>query len=147
MILAFLNLKRLQAVASRWVAGHPRSARASFGLTAGFFESTANVAAPPLLIYFLSTSITPGAMVQALNLCFLAGKSTQGLTLAIAGGIPGRVWFSTLPFVVAGVVGLFAGMRVRSRIPAETYRAWLRGCLWVIAALLVGQFLWRSLGG
>jgi hypothetical protein len=32
-------------------------------------------------------------------------------------------------------------MRVRSRIDAATYRRWLRGALWVMALLLIGQFI------
>ena len=33
------------------------------------------------------------------------------------------------------------GMRVRSRIDAATYRRWLRAALWVMALLLIGQFI------
>lgn len=146
LILAYLNLQRLRGLASGWIGAHPRAARAAFGLLAGVFESAANVAGPVLLIFFLSTALPPLALVQALNLCFLAGKSTQGLTLALAGGIPAGVWLSTIPFAAVGAAGLFWGMRVRDRIDAETYRGWLRRALWVIAALLIGQFLWRVAG-
>jgi len=37
------------------------------------------------------------------------------------------------------------GMRVRSRIDAPTYRRWLRGALWIMAALLLAQFSPRAL--
>jgi uncharacterized membrane protein YfcA len=147
LILAYLNLRRLQGLAAHWIGVHPGAARAAFGVVAGLFESTANVSGPVLLIFFLSTTLPPLALVQALNLCFLAGKTTQGLTLAYAGGIPAGVWLSTLPFAAVGAVGLLAGMRVRSRIDAGTYRAWLRRALWIIAALLVGQFARRVAGG
>ncbi len=146
LIVAYLNLQRLQALAAHWIGAHPRAARAAFGVTAGVFESTANVAAPVLLIFFLSAALPPLALVQALNLCFLAGKSTQGLTLALAGGVPVAVWLSTLPFAAAGAGGLLAGIRVRTRIDAETYRAWLKRALSVIAALLIAQFAWRVAG-
>jgi uncharacterized membrane protein YfcA len=146
LIIAYLNLQPLQGLAARWIGAHPTTARAAFGFVAGLFESTANVAGPVLLIFFLSTTLPPLALVQALNLCFLVGKTTQGLTLAYAGGIPVSVWLSTLPFAAAGAAGLVAGMRVRSRIDAATYRAWLKRALWVIAALLIGQFGWRVVG-
>jgi uncharacterized membrane protein YfcA len=143
LIMAYLNLQRLQGLAAHWIGVHPHAARAAFGIVAGLFESTANVAGPVLLIFFLSTTLPPLALVQALNLCFLAGKSTQGLTLAYAGGVPASVWISTLPFAAVGAAGLLSGVRVRNRIDAETYRTWLKRALWVIAALLIGQFAWR----
>jgi uncharacterized membrane protein YfcA len=147
LVLAYLNLRRLQGLAAHWIGIHPRAARAAFGLLAGALESTANVSGPVLLIFFLSTALPPVALVQALNLCFLAGKTTQGMTLAYAGAVPAGVWLSTLPFAAVGAMGLLAGIRIRSRIDAETYRAWLRRALWMIAALLVVQFVRRVVGG
>ena len=41
---------------------------------------------------------------------------------------------------VPSVAALFAGMRVRDRIDAQTYRRWLREALWVMVVLLIGQF-------
>jgi len=147
LILTYLNLQRLQGLTAHWIGIHPHMARAVFGLVAGGFESTANVSGPVLLIYFLSTSLPPLALVQALNLCFLAGKTTQGLALASAGAIPAAVWLSTLPFAAVGAGSVLLGIGVRSRIDAPTYRAWLRRALWVIVVLLVGQFARRVAGG
>ena len=39
-----------------------------------------------------------------------------------------------------------AGMRLRSRIDAATYRKWLRKALWVIALLLIGQLAFPTDG-
>jgi uncharacterized membrane protein YfcA len=144
LVLAYLNLRRLEGLAAHWIRVHPGAARLAFGVTAGLFESTANVSGPVLLIFFLSTTLPPLALVQALNLCFLAGKTTQGLTLALAGAVPARAWLATLPFAAVGAAGVLAGIRVRSRIDAETYRDWLRRALWVIAVLLVFQFARRA---
>jgi ankyrin repeat protein len=41
---------------------------------------------------------------------------------------------------VPSVAALVAGMRVRDRIDAQTYRAWLRKALWVMVVLLLLQF-------
>lgn len=142
MIVAYLNMERMRGAAAAWVRAHPQVARASFGLVAGVFESTANVAAPPLLIYFLSLGLAPAALVQALNLCFLAGKSTQAATLTAAGGLSASFWISTLPFAAVGVAALMVGISIRSRVDANTYRRWLRRALTVIAAVLVAQFAW-----
>src|SRR5215207_3077347 len=42
-----------------------------FGTAAGVSEGTANVAAPPLVIYYLALGLPPVMLVQALNICFL----------------------------------------------------------------------------
>jgi len=41
---------------------------------------------------------------------------------------------------VPAVAALALGMRVRSRIDAETYRRWLRRALWIMAIVLIAQF-------
>jgi chromate transport protein ChrA len=51
------------------------------------------------------------------------------------------LWMAVAAFTVPSVAALFAGMRVRSRIDAATYRRWLRAALWVMALLLIGQFI------
>jgi ankyrin repeat protein len=45
-----------------------------------------------------------------------------------------------LGFGFPAVAALGAGMRVRSRIDAQTYRSWLRKALWIMAILLLAQF-------
>jgi ankyrin repeat protein len=46
---------------------------------------------------------------------------------------------------VPAVAALAVGMRVRERIDAQTYRAWLRKALWVMALLLIAQFTHSAL--
>ena len=79
-------------------------------------------------------------LVQALNICFLTGKSTQFATLATAGGVPTAQWMATLPFAVVAAAGALYGVRVRSRIDAPTYRRWLVRALLAIALVLCAQY-------
>jgi uncharacterized protein len=141
VILAFLNMERLREGSWSWVARRPRLAGAAFGLVAGLSESTANVSAPPLLIYFLSLGTEPRALVQAINLCFFAGKSTQTLTLTASGGLQTDRLAATLPFAVVALVAMLLGSAVRERVDAARYRRWLRILLWVVAPLLLAQFV------
>jgi uncharacterized membrane protein YfcA len=104
-------------------------------------EAISNVAGPVLLVYFMLLGLAPSQMVQALNLCFTVGKGTQVATWAAAGGMTGAMWVTVAALVVPSVAGLAAGMHVRSRIDAATYRRWLRGALWVMAGLLIAQFI------
>jgi uncharacterized membrane protein YfcA len=141
VILLYLNLDRLGLGRSSTVKENPASFGLGFGFAAGVFEAIANVAGPVLLVYFMLLGLAPGQMVQALNLCFTAGKGTQVATWAASGGMTPALWLAVGAFTVPSVAALFAGMRVRSRIDAATYRRWLRGALWVMAVLLIGQFI------
>ena len=140
VLLFYLNLR------SRWAAAQSATVqrlRAPFGFAfaflAGVCEAIANVAGPILFVYFMLLGAAPSQVVQTLNMCFTVGKGSQVLTLAAAGALsarPGRGGRPDLPSVAA----LVAGMRVRDRIDAQTYRAWLRKALWVMVVLLLLQF-------
>ena len=49
------------------------------------------------------------------------------------------------PHAVIGSAGAWYGVRIRSRIDAPTYRRWLRGALYAIAAMLIGQYAYETL--
>jgi len=83
--------------------------------------------------------------VQALNMCFLVGKTTQFTVLATHGGVGMSEWLATLPFVAIGVAGSFIGVRIRNRIDAATFRVWVKRALFVIALGLLGQYAWSLL--
>ena len=125
-----------------WVARHPRIATALFGTIGGFCEGGVNVAAPPLVVLFLGLGLAPAQLVQALNLCFLAGKSTQILVLAGSGSLTVSQWLVSLPFAVLAVVVQRYATRIRERIDAATYRSWLKRFLLVMAIGLAAQFGW-----
>jgi len=122
---------------------------------AGLSEALANVAGPLLLIYFMLLGLAPAQIVQTLNLCFSLGKGAQTATWATSGEIGAGTWGVICALALPSVGALFAGMRVRGRVDAATYRRWLRGALWIMALLLLLQFstrvlaseeaLWRAL--
>ena len=155
VILLYLNLDRVGRGRSALVQRLRVPLGAAFGFVAGVCEAVANVAGPILLIYFMLLGLAPAQIVQTLNLCFSLGKGTQTATWAMSGEISPRGWLLIGALAVPSVVALFAGMRVRSRIDAPTYRRWLRGALWIMAALLLVQFstrvsaseeaLWRAI--
>jgi len=144
LIIVYLNLDRLGGTEWKFVRTRKGTFGVVFGIAAGFTEGTANVAAPALIVYFLAIGVQPAMFVQALNMCFLAGKSTQFAMLAAAGGVTAMQWSMTLPLVVLATAGAIYGIRVRNRIDAATYRRWLRGALGVIAAILVAQYLYTA---
>lgn len=140
LILLYLNLDRLGRAEWLPVRRNERACAPLAGITAGIFEGTANVAAPPLIIFYLALGLTPTLLVQGLNICFLAGKTTQFAVLATRGGIPMGEWLATLPFVAIGVAGSLVGVRIRDRIDAATFRTWVKRALFVIALGLLAQY-------
>ena len=145
VILLYLNLDHLGRGKSAVVQRLRVPFGVAFGFVAGVSEALANVAGPLLLIYFMLLGLAPAQIVQTLNLCFSLGKGAQTATWAMSGEISARTWLVIGALAVPSVAALYAGMRVRGRIDAATYRRWLRGALWVMAALLLLQFSARVL--
>jgi uncharacterized membrane protein YfcA len=155
VILLYLNLDRLGRGRSPLVQRLRMPFGLAFGFVAGVSEAVANVAGPVLLIYFMLLGLAPVQIVQTLNLCFSLGKGAQTAAWVASGEISGRAWLAIGALTVPAVAALFAGMRLRERIDAATYRRWLRGALWALAALLLVQFssrvfasdeaLWRAI--
>ena len=140
MILLYLNLERVGRADWTLLKTHRKFFGMVFGIAAGMSEGTSNVASPPLLIYYLALGLTPVMLVQALNICFFVGKSTQFATLATVGGVSATQWLATLPLVVVATVGVLYGMRVRARLNAAAYRMWLKRALFVMALVLLFQY-------
>ncbi len=139
MLVVYLNAERL-GVGFYWVHQRPRLAFAVFGLIAGLLAGTVNVMLPALIIFALEVRMPKTVMIQVFNFCFLFGKLVQGAVLVQAGLMTFGTLKESLPLAGLGLVVMLAGMRIRDRIPATTYRRWLRRLLAVLAALLVVQF-------
>jgi uncharacterized membrane protein YfcA len=145
MILFYLNLERLGRTEWPLLRTHGGFFGMVFGVLAGAVEGTANIAAPPLVIYYLALGVTPATLVQGLNICFFAGKATQFVTLATVGGVEVVQWLATLPLAVVACITAVFGIRIRNRIEAATYRTWLKRALFVMAVILCTQFLYAAL--
>jgi uncharacterized protein len=144
VILFYLNLDRLAGGGEAGARAFVTRLRAPFGFgfafLAGLFEAIANVAGPILFVYFMLLGAAPSQVVQTLNMCFTVGKGSQVATLAASGALTLPLWAAVAGLTVPSVVALAAGMRVRDRIDAQTYRSWLRKALWIMVVLLLLQF-------
>jgi hypothetical protein len=139
MLILYLNAERF-GVGFAWIDRHPRLAQALFGLAAGILGGTVNVMLPALIIYALEVRMSKTVSIQVFNFCFLFGKLTQGAVFTQAGLMTGDILRLSIPLTLLGLLFLFLGMRIRDRIPAETYRRWLRRLLVVMAIVLLVQF-------
>jgi len=140
LTLAYLNLDRLGIAEWPIVRRNERRFAPLSGFAAGLFEGTANIAAPPLIIFYLALGLTPAMLIQALNICFLVGKATQFTVLSTGGGVSAAQWAETLPLVAIGVTGSLVGVRLRSRIDAPAFRLWVKRALFVISLVLIAQY-------
>ena len=145
VILFYLNLERLNL--SQWplMKRHDKSFGVVFGLLGGISETTANIAAPPLIIYYLGIGLPPLMLVPAMNISFFVGKSTQFVTLAASGIASPMHWLVTLPLAVIATIASLYGSRVRSRIDGETYRIWMKRMLMTMALILLTQIGYQFL--
>lgn len=145
VILFYLNLERLGL--SQWpiMQRHDKSFGVMFGLLGGISESTANIAAPPLIIYYLGIGLQPLLLVPAMNISFFVGKSTQFVTLAGSGIASPMHWLVTLPLALIATVASFYGSKVRSRIDGATYRIWMKRMLLSMALILLTQVAYQQL--
>ncbi|AHE97592.1 sulfite exporter TauE/SafE family protein [Thioalkalivibrio paradoxus] len=141
VILLYLMGDRLKRVDWSWIPRYPRASGAGAGMLGGLLGGTVNVGGPALMIYFLEMRVPALVMVQAINLAFLLGKSTQAATFAAVGELTPVLLLVSLPLGVCALAGLRAGMWLSDRCSAEVYRHWLRRLLWLLAGLLVVQFL------
>ena len=140
VLVLYLNLDRVGRGQSATVQRLRAPFGFAFAFVAGIFEAIANVAGPILFVYFMLLGAAPAQVVQTLNMCFTVGKGSQVLTLAAAGALSSATWAAVAGLTLPSVAALVAGMRVRDRIDAQTYRAWLRKALWVMVVLLLLQF-------
>ena len=145
MIVVFLLQVRLRAFDWSWSKRRPQLAACLFGLTAGVLSGAVNVAMPPLVIYLMTLELTPIALTQTLNLCFIAGKSVQALALGVADAMSQKLLYASLPLIPLAAAAVWAGLRLQSRISGETYRGLLRKVLAAIAVALVAQVAWAMI--
>jgi uncharacterized membrane protein YfcA len=128
-------------IPKQWLMNNSLLAMAIFGLIAGVSAGTTNVMVAILIIYFVSLETPRSTLVPALNSCFLVGKMSQIVVLAIAGLVSVRLMLETAPLAVAAVIALLLGQRLQPRIQVNTYQAILRKLLLLLAIVLVYQFL------
>ena len=139
--LILLYLWNSLRIPRQWLQDNSLLAMAGFGIVAGLSAGTTNVMVAVLIIYFLSLDTARATMVPTLNACFLVGKASQILVLAIAGFVGIGLVLETTPLALAAVLALLLGQRLRPHIEVSTYQAILRKLLLLLALILIYQFL------
>jgi len=141
MIVVFLAQAKIRQFDWTWLTRRPSVSGAALGVAAGLFSGSVNLGAPPLLIYFITLELTPVAMTQILNLCFIAAKTTQAATLSVVGPGSMPLLAASLPLTALAVAVFLLGTQLQKRMSDALYFKILRASLGTIAILLIGQAL------
>jgi uncharacterized protein len=139
IIVVFLAQARIRQLDWTWIIRRPAVSGAVFGVVAGLFSGAVNVGAPPLLIYLMMLELSPVALTQILNLCFIAGKTTQAATLSLAGPGSLPLLIASLPLTALAVASLLLGTQLQKRMSDALYFKILRVTLGTLVILLIGQ--------
>lgn len=140
VIIFYLNMDRL-GLNLNSLSNRPQLSYLFFGLLAGILGGTVNVMVPALIVFGLEMKLSKKSMVQVFNFCFLTGKLSQGIILAINGYITLTMIETAVPLVIIALSALFTGIYLAKKVPAEKYKGWLRVILWIISILLLFQFI------
>lgn len=117
---------------------------ALLGLSLGLLAGLVNIFAPVLVVFALYTRMNPTLMVAAFNLSFVTSKSGQIAGFVANGAFDLATLKQSLLILPAVLAALWLGIRVRRRMHGDTYRRLLRDSLWVMAALLIADWLWTA---
>ncbi|MEE4604155.1 MAG: sulfite exporter TauE/SafE family protein [Desulfobacteraceae bacterium] len=145
LLLAFVLISYIyiqkKGVRLKWIKNHIYLSMFAFGLIGGILAGTVNGAIPALIIYVLELNVTTAISVKIFNMCFLSGKIAQTGTFANAGLFTKDIILFTLPLSIISLIGLWIGTILREKIDTTVYRIWLKRTLYILALLLVVQFV------
>jgi len=147
LVFLYLGSRQLWLLNLSFVIRYAALSMLGFGLLAGFLAGTTNAMVPILIIYALELGLPQSAMVQVFNLCFLAGKLAQIIVFTGVGLFGLSEAVSTLPYALAAVVALVAGMCIREWTSTDSYRRLVRVMLFVLALIRVLQFFSPNASG
>jgi uncharacterized membrane protein YfcA len=122
----------------------PRWGMALFGFGLGLLAGVTNVFAPVIVVYALFTRMDPALMVATFNLSFLTSKAGQIAGFVVRDAFTAEALELTLWALGPVMLSLWLGIRLRKRIDLDTYRRVLKVALWIIAVVLMGDWIRRQ---
>lgn len=139
-IIVYLTADRLRLDLG-WIRDCPIPSLVLFGLVAGVLAGLTNVMAPVLIIYSLESGHSRSELIQASNVCFFTGKLAQVVLFIIYDRFSMGQLPTTGLMIVALLLSLFIGVRLRKAINVEIYARIIRSFLLLLAVMLSVQVL------
>jgi uncharacterized membrane protein YfcA len=139
-ILFYLFMPKLNDK-NNFIQQHPKKSMGLFSIGAGLVGGLTNAMAPVLIMYSVESKLTKSQTIQLSNLCFLFGKITQLLVFSLFASVSFAEVSFSLSTLLAVALALFIGIKVKKRINAKQYQVVIKSLLFIMAVMLVGQFL------
>lgn len=122
-----------------WIREKKTLSMIIFGLIAGIIGGLTNVMASILIIYCLESKHTKKEIIQSTNLCFLFGKVIQIVLFTLHGSFNLELLTTSFSSLIVVVFAMFIGLKLKNKIPQESYRKVVKIVLFLIACVLVYQ--------
>jgi len=92
------------------------------GVATGIVTGATGVFVLPAVPYLQALNLERDALIQALGLSFTVSTAAMGVALAGAGVLAGELAGVSVLALVAALLGMWGGAKLRARISAETFR-------------------------
>ena len=136
LLYLFIQKFKIQMV---WIREKKRLSMIFFGLSAGIIGGLTNVMASILIIYSLESKHTKKEIIQSTNLCFLFGKITQIILFALHGSFTQEILISSFSGLIIVLFSMLVGLKIKDKIPKESYIKVVKVVLFLIACVLIYQ--------
>lgn len=137
-IFLYLFIQKFK-IQMHWIREKKIISMVVFGLFAGIIGGLTNVMASILIIYSLESKHTKKEVIQSTNLCFLFGKVIQIVLFTLHGSFNQELLTISFNSLVVVAVAMFIGLKVKDKIPQESYKKVVKIVLFLIACVLVFQ--------
>lgn len=137
-IFLYLFIQKFK-IQMHWIEKKKTLSTVVFGFIAGIIGGLTNVMASILIIYSLESKHTKKEIIQSTNLCFLFGKVIQIVLFTIHGSFNQELLMISFSSLIVVAIAMFAGLKIKNKIPQEVYKKVIKIVLFVIASFLVYQ--------
>lgn len=137
-IFLYLFIQKFK-IQMHWIREKKIISMVVFGLFAGIIGGLTNVMASILIIYSLESKHTKKEVIQSTNLCFLFGKVIQIVLFTLHGSFNQELLTISFSSLVVVLFAMFIGLKVKDKIPQESYKKVVKIVLFLIASVLVFQ--------
>jgi uncharacterized membrane protein YfcA len=136
LLYLFIQKFKIQMV---WIREKKVLSMVVFGLIAGIMGGLTNVMASILIIYSLESKHTKKEIIQSTNLCFLFGKVIQIVLFTLHGSFNQELLITSFSSLMIVAIAMFIGLKIKDKIPQESYRKVVKVVLFLIACDLLYQ--------
>lgn len=131
LLQSFVNIK------ATFVSKYPKGSTYGLGIFGGMLSGLTNIVAPLMIMYTLELKYSRKDSIQLSNLCFLFTKIGQIAVFLYYGTFGMQALEVSAVGVMVVLIGMFLGIKIKSKIDTKLYTKILKFLLFIIACVLV----------